>query len=88
MAMAASTMIPLEKTSRWPRLVSLAGRNRSSATKLARNGKPLKLVFPPVYRISRVTNCTISHMACPNPFVVLLNTIWASWESTVGYPLP
>ena len=25
-----------------------AGRKRSSATKLARNGKPLKLVLPPV----------------------------------------
>ena len=45
-------MIPLENTSRWPRLVSLAGRNRSSATKLARKGKPLKLVLPPVYRMS------------------------------------
>ena len=47
-ASTASTMMPLENTSRWPRLVSQRGRNESSATKLARNGKPLKLVLPPV----------------------------------------
>ena len=44
----------LEKTSRCPRMVSWRGRNESSATKLARNGKPLKLVFAPVNRISIV----------------------------------
>jgi len=43
-----STMIPLEKTSRWPRFIIHRGRNESSATKLVRNGKPLKLVLPPV----------------------------------------
>ena len=43
-----STMMPLEKTSRWPRFISHRGRKESSATKLVRNGKPLKLVFPPV----------------------------------------
>ena len=51
-------MMPLENTSRWPRLVSHRGRNESSATKLARNGKPLKLVLPPVYRISAVAAWT------------------------------
>ena len=40
--------MPLEKVSRCPRLVSWRGRKRSPATKLARKGKPLKLVFPPV----------------------------------------
>ena len=35
-------------TSRWPRRVSWRGKNASSATKLARFGKPLKLVLPPV----------------------------------------
>jgi hypothetical protein len=43
-----SAMIPLEKTRRCPRLVIQRGRNESSATKLVRNGKPLKLVLPPV----------------------------------------
>jgi hypothetical protein len=47
-ASTVSTMIPLENTSRWPRLVSQRGRNASSATKLVRNGNPLKLVLPPV----------------------------------------
>ena len=46
--MTARRIIPLEKVSRCPRLVSWRGRKRSPATKLARNGKPLKLVFPPV----------------------------------------
>ena len=48
MATAARTMIPLEKDRRWPRRVSWRGRNESPATKLARNGNPLKLVLPPV----------------------------------------
>jgi hypothetical protein len=38
-------MIPLENTSRWPRLVIQRGRKASSATKLVRNGNPLKLVI-------------------------------------------
>src|SRR5512132_2732985 len=50
-ASTVSRTIPLEKTSRWPRLDSQRGRNESSATKLVRNGKPLKLVLPPVNRI-------------------------------------
>ena len=50
--------MPLEKTSRWPRFISHRGRNESSATKLVRNGKPLKLVLPPVYRISAVAAWT------------------------------
>ncbi len=80
----ASTMIPLENTRRWPRLVSLCGKKRSSATKLARKGKPLKLVFPPVYRISSVTSWTIQNMRWPKPPVP--NTSFASCESTVGDP--
>ena len=48
MATTASTTMPLEKANRWPRRVSWRGRNESPATKLARNGKPLKLVLPPV----------------------------------------
>ena len=59
MATIARTMIPLEKVSRCPRLVSWRGRKRSPATKLAKNGKPLKLVLPPVYRISRVASWTM-----------------------------
>ena len=50
-ARTASTTMPLEKTSRWPRLLSQRGKNESSATKLVRNGNPLKLVLPPVNRI-------------------------------------
>ena len=50
--------MPLENTSRWPRFIIHRGRNESSATKLVRNGKPLKLVLPPVYRISAVAACT------------------------------
>ncbi len=48
MATAARRMMPLENASRWPRRVSWRGRNESPATKLARNGNPLKLVLPPV----------------------------------------
>ena len=51
-------MMPLENTSRCPRFISQRGRNASWATKLARNGKPLKLVLPPVNRISAVANWT------------------------------
>ena len=50
----ASSRIPLEKTSRWPRTVSLRGRNESSATKLTRKGKPVKLVLAARMRISAV----------------------------------
>ncbi len=49
--------MPLENTSRWPRLLSHRGRNESSATKLARNGNPLKLVFPPVNRMAVAPIC-------------------------------
>ena len=47
-ATAVSTMMALENTRRCPRLRSCRGRKASSATKLARNGNPLKLVFAPV----------------------------------------
>ena len=56
---AVSTMMPLENTSRCPRLVSQRGRNESSATKLARYGNPLKLVLPPVNRINAVPAWTV-----------------------------
>ena len=78
-------MIPLENTSRCPRLVSQRGRNASSATKLARNGKPLKLVLPPVYKISAVAAWTATNKIWPTPWRP--KTAWASWASTVGTPL-
>ena len=53
-----SRMMPLENTSRCPRFISQRGRKASWATKLARNGNPLKLVLPPVNRISAVANWT------------------------------
>src|SRR5215472_6869662 len=77
-----STTMPFENTNRWPRLVSQRGRNESPATKLARNGNPLKLVLPPVNRMSAVAACTTKYMKwadCPN-------MTSASWASTVGYP--
>ncbi len=58
-------MIPLENTSRCPRLVSHRGRNESSATKLARNGKPLKLVLPPVNKMAAVPKMTTQYRKCP-----------------------
>ena len=54
----ASSRMPLEKTRRWPRTVSLRGRNESSATKLTRNGKPVKLVLAARMRISAVAACS------------------------------
>ncbi len=53
----ASSRMPLEKTSRWPRTVSLRGRKESSATKLTRNGNPVKLVLAARIRISAVAAC-------------------------------
>ena len=53
----ASTMMPLENTSRWPRTVRGRGRNESSATKLTRNGNPVKLVLAARIRISAVAAC-------------------------------
>ena len=75
-----STMMPLDSASRCPRLVSQRGRNESPATKLARNGNPLKLVLPPVNRISAVAACTTKYMKCPE----LPKTTFASCASTVG----
>ena len=40
-------------------------------------------MFPPVYRISIVAICTTKNMKCPSE----PNTLFASWASTVGYPL-
>ena len=75
-----STMMPLDSASRWPRLVSQRGRNESPATKLARNGNPLKLVLPPVNRISAVAAWTTKYMKCAE----LPKTALASCASTVG----
>jgi hypothetical protein len=74
----------LEKTSRWPRLDSQRGRKESSATKLVRNGKPLKLVLPPVNRIEIAPAWTAKYSTWPaadGP-----KTSLASWDSTVGKP--
>ena len=65
-------------------MVSQRGRNASAATKLARNGKPLKLVLPPVYKISAVAAWTATNSTSPTPCVP--KTAWASWASTVGTP--
>ena len=54
----ASSRMPLEKTRRWPRTVSLRGKKESSATKLTRNGNPVKLVFAASMRISAVAACS------------------------------
>ena len=76
--------MPLENTSRWPRLVSHRGRNESSETKLARNGNPLKLVLPPVNRIAAVPAWTTKNSRWPT--VVCPKMSWASWARTVGTP--
>src|SRR5215472_10291046 len=81
---AVSRMIPLENTSRWPRRVSQWGRNESSATKLARNGKPVKLVLPPVNKTAAVAAWSAKNMACPAG--VGPNTTAASWARMVGNP--
>ena len=72
--------MPLDSARRCPRLVSQRGRNESAATKLARYGNPLKLVLPPVNRISAVAACTTKYMKCPP----LPKTTLASCASTVG----
>ena len=54
----ASSKIPLENTNRCPRTVSLCGRKESSATKLTRNGNPVKLVFAARMRIRAVAACS------------------------------
>ena len=54
MEATASTMIPLENTSRCPRTVRGRGRKESSATKDTRNGKPVKLVLAARIRITAV----------------------------------
>ena len=52
-----SRRMPLEKTSRWPRTVSLRGRKESSATKLTRKGNPVKLVLAARIRMRAVVAC-------------------------------
>src|SRR6266700_7014678 len=81
---AVSRMIPLENASRWPRRVSQRGRKESSATKLARNGKPVKLVLPPVNKIAAVAAWSTRNTACPAG--VGPNTAPASWARMVGNP--
>ena len=51
---AASPMIPFEKTSRWPRLVSWRGMKLSPAWKFARRGKSANDVFAARIRMSVV----------------------------------
>ena len=75
-------MIALENTSRWPRRRNCRGRKASSATKLARKGKPLKLVFAPVKRISAVAICTTTNRTSPSSPEP--KTIRASWLITDG----
>ena len=54
MEAAARAMMPLENTSRWPRLVNCRGRNMSAAWKLARRGKSANDVLAASTRISIV----------------------------------
>ena len=69
MAHTVKTMMPLLNARRCPRLVSWRGRNESVATKLARNGKPLKGVLAPVHRISAVAKETNRNPMCPRGLV-------------------
>jgi hypothetical protein len=55
----ARRRIPLEKTRRWPRTVSLRGKKESSATKLTRKGKPVKLVLAAKMRMRAVAVCSM-----------------------------
>ncbi len=50
--------MPLEYTSRWPRVVNGRGRYESWAMKLTSSGKPLKQVLAPRMRIRAVLNCS------------------------------
>ena len=50
--------MPLEYTSRWPRLVSWRGRKLSPAWKLARRGKSAKPVLAAMTRMSIVPACS------------------------------
>ena len=74
--------MPLLKASRCPRRVSWRGRNESSATKLARNGKPVNGVFAPVIRISAVATWTMTNPMWP--IAPLPNAASATCEITVG----
>src|SRR5262249_58968499 len=58
------------------------GGRGAPARRVARKGNRLRLVFPPVNRMSAVAACTTKYMKwadCPN-------MTSASWASTVGYP--
>ena len=57
-AAAASTMTPLEKTSRSPRLASWRGRNESRATNEHSLGKSAKAVLAARMRMAKVENCS------------------------------
>jgi hypothetical protein len=54
----ARKMMPLEKTRRWPRLISWWGMKWSVAWKDARRGKSAKLVLAAMTRISMVAACS------------------------------
>jgi len=82
-ASKVSVMIPLEKTSRWPRFVSGRGRKRSSATKLANAGKPLNPVLAPVKRIAALEAWTKKYRMFP--IKCLPKTARVISESIDGY---
>ena len=72
--------MPLENTSRCPRLVSCLGMKLSPAWNEARRGKSAKLVLAAMTRISIVPACS-SPQRSPRP-----KTPSPIWEITVGTP--
>ncbi len=62
-------MMPLENTSRCPRLVSWRGMKESSAWKLARRGKSAKLVLAASTRMNIVAAWVKMNRAWPTPLV-------------------
>ena len=83
-AVPARAMIPFEKTSRWPRLVSCRGRKLSPAWKLARRGKSAKPVLAASTRMSIVA--AWSERLRSLPAVPVPYTASPTWASTVGVP--
>ena len=66
MLVPASARIPLENTSRCPRLVSWRGMKWSAAAKFARRGKSAKLVLAASTRMSSVPAWSEKYAKCPN----------------------
>ena len=77
----ARAMMPLENTSRWPRLVSCLGMKASLAWKLANRGKSAKLVLAASTRINMVAAWVNRNRAWPT--APLPYTAWAAWAMTV-----